>query len=55
MNDRHRAKLAEDLANLVTQGQLPPVRLSGNVHYAAGLARAFAPVMRRFMIDNKQP
>ncbi|HEX6085720.1 MAG TPA: alpha/beta hydrolase [Thermoanaerobaculia bacterium] len=54
MDERHPAKLAEDLANLLPHGQLAPVRLSGEVRDADGLARAFAPAIRRFLIDNRQ-
>lgn len=53
MDERHPAKLAEDLANLLSQGQLAPVRLSGDVRDAEGFARAFAPAIRRFLIDNR--
>jgi len=54
MDERHPAKLAGDLANLLPHGQLAPVRLSGDVRDAEGFARAFAPTIRRFLIDNGQ-
>lgn len=53
MDERHPAKLAEDLAHLLPQGQLAPVRLSDEVRDAVGLARAFAPAIRAFLIDNR--
>ncbi|HEY0157887.1 MAG TPA: alpha/beta fold hydrolase [Thermoanaerobaculia bacterium] len=54
MDQRHPAKLAEDLANLLPHGQLAPVRLSSDVRDAEGLAHAFAPaIRRRFLIDNR--
>lgn len=53
MDERHPAKLAEDLAHLLPHGQLAPVRLSGDVRDAEGLARAFAPAIRGFLIDHR--
>lgn len=54
MDERHPAKLAEDLAHLLPHGQLAPVRLSADVRDAGGLAQAFAPAIRRFLVDNRQ-
>lgn len=54
MDERHPAKVAEDLANLLPHGQLADVRLSAGVRDAEGLAHAFAPAIRRFLIDNRK-
>ena len=53
MDERHPAKLAENLAQLLPHGQLAPVSVSDDVRDAEGLARAFAPAIRRFLIDNR--
>ena len=54
MDERHPAKLAEDLARLLPHGQLADARLSAGVRDAEGLAHAFAPAIRRFLIDNRE-
>ena len=49
MDERHPAKLAEDLARLLPHGQLADVRLSVDMRDAQGLAHAFAPAIREFL------
>ena len=50
MDERHPAKLAEHLARLLPHGQLADVRLSADVRDAEGLAHAFAPAIREFLM-----
>jgi 3-oxoadipate enol-lactonase len=54
MDERHPARLAEDLARLLPHGHLAAVSLGPDVQTADDLARAFAPAIREFLSAVEQ-
>jgi 3-oxoadipate enol-lactonase len=52
MDPRHPPALAEAVARLLPRGRLAPIGLTPNLSSADDLARAFAPAIRDFLMDE---
>ena len=51
MDERHPTALAEELARILPNGHLAPVKLSADLQTADDFAHAFGPTIRQFLID----
>ena len=52
IDERHPAALAELIANILPKGKLASLKLSAELHTAEDFARAFAPIIRDFLMGT---
>ena len=52
IDERHPTALAEELARVLPRGHLAPVTLSADLQTSEDFARAFAPIIRDFLINT---